>query len=60
MPSNKTPSLTRCENCGHPEGEHWALNYADGPMVSGTVLVCPTAVFRLQRGPNPKRRRDAK
>jgi hypothetical protein len=45
-----------CENCGQPSQEHWALNYTDGPMVSGTVLVCPTAVFLLQRGPKRKRK----
>lgn len=40
---------TLCENCGKPSQEHWAVNFADGPHVSGSVLVCPTAVFRLER-----------
>ena len=45
---------TICENCGCAEKEHWALNWADGQHVSGSVLVCPTATFRLQRGAKRK------
>jgi hypothetical protein len=40
-----------CARCGIERGEHWALNFADGPHVSGTVLVCPTATFQSQLAP---------
>ena len=35
-----------CEHCHLPKSQHWAVNYADGPHVSGVVLVCPTGVFK--------------
>ena len=34
-----------CARCGHPQGDHWVLNHANGPYVSGDVLICPTSVF---------------
>ena len=36
-----------CARCGHDEDAHYALNLANGPYVSATVLVCPTATFKL-------------
>ena len=40
----ETPDL--CARCGHPKESHWVLNHANGPYVSGDVLICPTAVYR--------------
>lgn len=39
-----------CARCGYPESQHWAVNFANGPLVSGTVLICPTAVFLQRKG----------
>src|SRR4026209_1191777 len=33
------------DRCLYQRKDHWALNYSDGPMVSGVGLVCPTATF---------------
>jgi len=38
-----------CENCGKPADEHWAVNYANGPHITGSVLVCPTSVFVVHK-----------
>ena len=46
-----------CARCGYSEAHHLALNYADGPHVSGSVLVCPTATFLLAKPQTPKGRR---
>ena len=43
-----------CGNCGKLSRDHWAVNHADGPFVGRTILVCPTAVFRLIREPQLK------
>jgi len=53
MPAKTKTDDTICANCGKPSQEHYALNYSDWPMVGGSVLVCPTSVFRLQRVPTP-------
>jgi hypothetical protein len=45
-----------CHVCGHPAQDHFAVNYADGPHVTGVTLVCPTSVFQpkfLPQGPIP-------
>jgi uncharacterized tellurite resistance protein B-like protein len=34
-----------CWNCGRSKADHWLANYADGPMISAAVLVCPRSVF---------------
>lgn len=34
-----------CSRCRQTREQHFGLNFADGPHVSGAVLVCPTAVF---------------
>jgi hypothetical protein len=41
----KVVTPVRCARCGHLKGDHWALNYSNGNLMSGEVLVCPTAVF---------------
>lgn len=40
------PLLAVCQHCGYTYAEHFGVNFADGPHVSGAVLVCPTAVYR--------------
>jgi hypothetical protein len=35
----------KCVRCGHMRHQHMSLNFADGPHVSGEVLVCPTAIY---------------
>ena len=45
------------KNCGKPQDEHYALNYADGPMVSGTVLVCPNSIYQLARD-TPRKKQE--
>ena len=35
-----------CARCGFLKGSHWSLNFADGPHISGEVLVCPTATYK--------------
>jgi hypothetical protein len=35
-----------CTQCSRPAAEHWAVNFANGPFIGETVLLCPTAVFR--------------
>ena len=39
-----------CHHCGQPQAKHWVVNYSDGQMVSGNVLICPTSVYK----PNEK------
>lgn len=40
-----------CDNCGLPKREHWVTNFADGPHITGEVLICPDSVFRpFERG----------
>lgn len=34
-----------CAHCNCYRSAHYAVNFADGPMVSGTTLLCPTSVF---------------
>lgn len=34
-----------CSRCRQTREQHFGLNFADGPHISGAVLVCPTAVF---------------
>ena len=54
-----------CVFCRYPQSQHLAVNYADSPMVGGTVLVCPSATFSTKRTlrdlekPNPKPKRKA-
>lgn len=40
-----TKPITPCHHCGQPQSKHWAVNYSDGQMVAGNVLICPTAVY---------------
>jgi hypothetical protein len=54
--SEKMAPDTVCQNCGRTSQEHWLTNYADGPHVGINILVCPSAVFKLQREPAPGRR----
>ena len=35
-----------CAHCGQDRDDHWVLNFADGNLISATVLVCPTAIFK--------------
>jgi hypothetical protein len=48
----------RCGNCGKPKAEHHVVNFADGPLVSGETLVCPSAIWSpvkvdvCRRGPD--------
>ena len=35
-----------CANCKKPKGYHVAVNFADGNLISGVVLLCPKAVWR--------------
>lgn len=39
-----------CSRCQQTREQHFGLNFADGPHVSGAVLICPTAVF-FNNGP---------
>ena len=34
-----------CARCGAPKRYHFGLNFADGTLVSGAVLICPTATY---------------
>ena len=34
-----------CERCREPRSKHALANLADGPMIGGPALVCPTALF---------------
>lgn len=38
-----------CKNCGHPQDEHYVVNFADGQMISGDVKICPTAIYEPAR-----------
>jgi hypothetical protein len=40
-----TPDST-CANCGKKSKDHLLVNYADGPHVGISVLICPAATFR--------------
>lgn len=46
-----------CVRCGHPRHQHYSVNYADGPHVSGETLICPTAIYvapaETPGGPRP-------
>lgn len=44
------PEATKpaCRRCGYVESAHYGVNFSDGPMVSGVVLICPVAVFAVQ------------
>lgn len=61
MTDRKRLETTACVNCGRPRNEHWLVNYADGPRIGASTLVCPTAQFTEQgrvseqvgRGVNP-------
>ena len=35
-----------CAHCGRVLADHYSVNYADGPHISGPVLICPTSVFK--------------
>lgn len=39
-----------CTHCGCPPDEHYVVNFADGPMISGNVLICPTAIYEATKG----------
>ncbi len=34
-----------CGHCGRPASDHKLVNFADGPQVGESVLVCPTCTF---------------
>lgn len=34
-----------CVRCGYFKMAHWLVNYADGPAIGISVLICPTATF---------------
>lgn len=36
---------TKCARCGHAQHLHALVNYADGPFVGQSALVCPTSLF---------------
>lgn len=45
-PSPMNPNaVDLCEWCGRLRMDHWVVNYADGPFISGQTLICPTSVF---------------
>jgi hypothetical protein len=44
--SGEQPHAPNCGRCGRPQAEHWGVNYADGPHVSGPVFICPSATFK--------------
>lgn len=35
-----------CDRCRYPAHQHALVNYADGPLIGPTQLICPTALFR--------------
>ena len=35
-----------CKNCSYKKSDHRVVNYADEPMISREVLICPSSVFR--------------
>lgn len=35
----------RCHNCKEQRQLHYLANYADGPHIGKTFLVCPSATF---------------
>lgn len=53
MTDDRTRTGQGCTHCGQDQSVHWAVNYAAGPYASGTVLVCPTAVFKASE-PRPE------
>ena len=34
-----------CVNCGRDKGEHVAVNWCNGNLVSGDVAICPGALW---------------
>jgi hypothetical protein len=40
---------TKCAECGLEKEKHALVNYADGPNVGASFLVCPTATFTPYR-----------
>lgn len=42
-----------CVRCGYMRQSHELGNYADGPMIGRSFLVCPTATWKSAR-PEPK------
>lgn len=37
-----------CARCDRPMRDHYSLTFTDGVVVSGEVLVCPTAVYQAR------------
>jgi hypothetical protein len=48
-PPPQAPPSPICDRCGHPQNDHWVVNFSDGPHVGGPVWVCPTAIFKPTR-----------
>ena len=34
-----------CKHCGDKDSAHFAANFADGNLISGTILVCPRSTY---------------
>lgn len=34
-----------CSRCQAPKKEHYLVNYADGPHIGVSILICPTSTF---------------
>lgn len=52
------PGKERCRRCGSKREDHGFGNYADGPLVGRTFLVCPTALWQEPlASPAPRRTR---
>jgi hypothetical protein len=43
------PPKARCEHCGRYAKDHLLVNYADGPLIGRSELICPTSTFKQQQ-----------
>lgn len=42
------PAMEACERCGYTRRGHALVNYADGPMIGSTHLICPFATAKFK------------
>lgn len=49
-----------CARCGKRRETHLVVNYSNGNLIYGTVLVCPTATYRALAAGKPEKAKKQK
>lgn len=48
----REPTPEPCVNCGKARSDHYIVNYADGPQISGITWICPGSVYDAAPAPS--------